>query len=123
MLGEVCEQEVKVDEPGERLPSPHGGLNAGVVERPAAVEPAREVVAGADVVPRKDMQPPQPAQKRVLGRPAPDPAQPQKRGERGSVVERLDRGRVERAGCDSGGELDDAARLGAAEAKRLQRLG
>src|SRR6266566_1381151 len=73
-LGEVGEQEVEVDEPGERVPGAHSGLNAGVVERPAAVEPAREVVAGAYVVPREDMQPPEPAQQGVLGRPATDPA-------------------------------------------------
>ena len=38
---------MKVDEPGERLPPTHGCPNAGVVERLAAVEPTREVVAGA----------------------------------------------------------------------------
>jgi hypothetical protein len=60
VLGEVGEQEMKIDEPGKWLPFAHGGLNAGVVERLAAVEPTREVVAGADVVPRKDVQPAQP---------------------------------------------------------------
>src|SRR5689334_23901386 len=87
VLGEVGEQEVKVDEAGERLPVAHCGLKAGVVERLVAVEPAREVVAGADVVPREDVQPPEPAQKRVLGRPAPNSAQTQEGGERVVVVE------------------------------------
>lgn len=53
-LGEVGEQKMKIDESREWLPCAHCGLNAGVVERLAAVESTREVVAGADLVPRKD---------------------------------------------------------------------
>jgi len=100
---------MKIDEPGEWLPFAHGGLDAGVVERLVAVEGTREVVAGADVVPRKDVQPAQPAQKRILGRPAPNSAQSQKGGERGVVIELLDRGPIEHASADFGGELDNAA--------------
>jgi hypothetical protein len=55
------------------------------------------------------VQPAQPAQKRILGRPAPNSAQSQEGGERVGVVESLDRGRVEHAAADSGGELDNAA--------------
>jgi hypothetical protein len=109
VLGEVGEQKMKIDKPGEWLPLAHGGLNAGIVERLAAVEPTREVVAGADVVPRKDVQPAQPAQKRILCRPAHNSAQSLKDCERVVVVERLDRARVEHPTADSGGELDNAA--------------
>jgi hypothetical protein len=43
MLCEVGEQEVEIDEPGERLPVVHSGLNARIIERPSAVEPACKV--------------------------------------------------------------------------------
>ena len=55
VLCEIGEQKVKVDEPSERLPLAYGGLNAGIVKRLAAIEPTREIVTGAYIVPRKDV--------------------------------------------------------------------
>jgi hypothetical protein len=114
---------VEVDEPCEGLPRAHDSLNPCVVERPPAIKPASEVVTRADVVAGEDMQPPKSAQQGVLGSPASDSAQPHKRLERLAVIERLDRGRIERSGPDSRGKLDDAARLCAAEAERRQLFG
>ena len=72
MLGEVGEQQVEVREPGVRLPVVHGG-GRRVVERLSVVEPARKVVAGADIVAGEDMQPTKAAQGAysVVQRPTP----------------------------------------------------
>jgi hypothetical protein len=102
---------VEVDEPAEGLPVAYGRLDAVIVERAAPIEPACEVVAGADVVSREDVQPAEAAQECVFRAPAADSAQPAERGERVTVVEALDFGCVERAGLDCRGEVADAACL------------
>ena len=109
---------MEVRKPGVWLPVVNGGLDARVVKRLSAVEPARKVVPGANIVAGEDIQPTKAAEEGVFGSPAPDPAQPQEHLYRLGVVESLDRGRGERPGTDPGGQLDDAARFCAAEAER-----
>jgi hypothetical protein len=44
VVGEVGEQEMEVDEPGERLPVAHSALNTGVVERLESVVVRRSAI-------------------------------------------------------------------------------
>src|SRR2546421_9234814 len=60
-LEQPLQEQVEVGEPAVWVPAADGRLDALVVERSPAVEPAGEALAGADVVAGEDVETPQPA--------------------------------------------------------------
>ena len=111
---------MEVDNARVGMPGGHQPLDASVVQRCADPEQAPELVVGADVVSRKDMQPAEAAEQHILRGPAADTAQAGQTVGGGGIVKPFQALQVQIAVDDRPGDLDDRARLGRAEAVALE---
>ena len=124
-MGESVEEEVEVDQAAIRPPPLGKGGDLVVAGGSRELEAPAQVVAGADVVAREDLETPEAPQEHVLGAPTADAGQRhQCRG--GVLVVGLRQG-IEAEGLrdDGSGEPDDRPRLRHAEPEAAQvgRLG
>ena len=121
-LGESLQQEMEIDQAGPGSPGRQVTLDRIMPGATSTPQPSPEGVLRPDIVAREDMQPSEPPQEDVLGRPPPHSSQRGECFDRRVVIQVSEALEVEATLGHSASQLDRCSRLRSVETKPSERI-